>query len=84
LAEYTDFFVLVPQWTDAPFYRRLQGFTQKQLDFSLEPGSYYFVNLEGQHVPANFASHFFVFSGNRETKARISKLESEIKGIYKQ
>lgn len=76
----TDFFVLVPEWTDASFYTRLDRFPQKRLAFSLAPGRYYFTDPNGGKIPANFASHFFVFS--RNVANDYSKLEESMKAIY--
>jgi len=76
------FFFLVPEWTDAPFYKELVASTFRRTDFQLRGRTYYFVDsMRDTIIPAKFTSHFFVLSN---IMIDLSRLRTDVQQSYRQ
>ena len=58
------FFVWVPDWTDAEWFGALMNSRHRVFETRLNRGNYYYTDVEGKRIPANFPSHIFVLAVN--------------------
>lgn len=75
-------FIIIPEWKDAPFYKKLKNASTYLFDFPLVKGNYHYVDYENKVIIANFNSHVYILGGETYKDTKWINVKKELLRLW--